>query len=432
MNIDNTRWDNLQLLRAQLKAYFKQREEVVDGALAALLAGVHVLLVGPPGTAKSMLTHVLCTKIEGASYFYYLLNKFTTWAQLACGPAIVREQDDESGKTIHFRNTEGPMLRALIVFLDEIFKASGATLNSLLSYLNERTYSINAGELGRAPVLTVFAASNELPGKDEEELRAFADRFLLRYEVQYISISHEGDTAFIDMLAGDDPVPDCRLDIDEFRFFRAQAERVAIRRSVLGMVSAIRAKLKLAHQIEPSDRRYKESLRVLKAFAFLNGHAEVTIEDLGVLEHVLWTSRDRSERDAVRKVIHEVVRDPALLQAVALFGEAERIYRDAVDCLKRAAGAVPFDQGQRQALEVVLDQARGHERRLEEIYLMLDGLAGAAESGTATTLRTYVNQVSVFRKHLVQTRGVENPFLLLPPGAGQTLSAEGASRWAQA
>ena len=411
MNPDHAAWDTLQLLREQMKSFFKQREDLVDGALVALLAGVHLLVVGPPGTAKSMLAETLCRRLERATFFYYLLNKFTTWKELACGPAIVREVDHEGGRSISFRNTEGAMLRAQIVFWDEVFKAAGATLNSALSFMQERTCSINAGEVLSVPVVTIFAASNEMPGKEEEQLRAFADRFLLRYEVHYLSVSQDGDTAFLDMMADRQPVPDCALTVEQLRYFQREAARVPISDAMLGLINAIRATLLLQHGVQPSDRRYMEARKVLRAFAYLNGHAEVEVNDLAVLEHVLWTSRDSREREAVRMVTAETMRTPQLVEAVQLVKEAEAVHARSVDSLRQAGAALPFDDHGRSAVEGWLDDALAGERRLEQIHHVLGRLPSASDPAILPTLRTYQNQVNVFRKNLVRLRGVENPFV---------------------
>jgi len=431
VQVQNQSWDKLQLLREQLKTYFKQREDLVDGTLTALLAGVHLLVIGPPGTAKSLLATVLCALIPGARYFYFFLNKFTTWTQLACGQTIVCERDSDQGKSISFRNVEGQLLMAHIVFLDEIFKANPATLNSLLSYLNERTYTINAGEVGRAPVMTVFAASNELPGKEDSQLLPFSDRFLLRYEVQYISNSQEGDTDFVDMLADTHALPDAAIDFPELTYFQAEVSKVYVTRRILTFVSAIRAALSLDHQIQPSDRRYRESVKVLKAYAFLNGHAEVQLEDLAVLEHVLWTGAGRAERDAVRKVIHSITREKSLLEAAAQFDEAERLYSQAAAAIRHGAVAVPFDEDQRREVDAMLAAALGAEQRLAAISESLAGVCAAAAPNVQLTVRTFVNQVNVYRKHLVSLRRVENPFLLLP-ASGDGHQAQGKGIWAQA
>lgn len=409
---DDGLWERLQLLRSEFKGFFKQREEVIDGALVALLANAHMLILGPPGTAKSQLAHALCTQIEGARYFYFCLNKFITWRELACGQVIVHEETNGTGKSVRFINTEGQLLHSHIAFLDEIYKTSAATANSLLTLLNERKYFINPGEVKAAPLLTAFAASNEMPGKDQEQFHAFSDRFLLRYEVEYISISQEGDTAFIDMLEGKDPLPTTTLTLEELYYLRSEADRVQIDRSLLGMINAVRAVLKLRHNIEASDRRYKDAVQAIKAYAFLREHVKAEIEDLAILEHILWTNRERSERETVRRVVHEVARDPNLSRAAELFLESRELHREAMALLDDAAQLIPFDDDQRQVYEQLLANAHERERRLEEIYRTVDGLIkGADGSGNRTTLQTFLNEINVLRKSLVERRGVENPFL---------------------
>jgi MoxR-like ATPase len=411
MNTPQSAWDQLQRLRRELKTFLKQREEAVDGALVALLARAHLLLLGPPGTAKSLLASTLCSQIRGARYFYYWLNKFTTWRELACGEVLIQEEPHGHAKSVRFINTEGELLQAHIVVLDEVYKASGATANSLLPLLNERAYSINPGVVQQAPLLTVFAASNELPGKDQEELRAFSDRFLLRYEVDYITVSQEGETDFIDMLAGHDSPPAATLTLEELHQLQAEVARIQVDRGLLGMINAIRATLTLQHQIAPSDRRYRESVRAIKAYALLQGHPRAEVADLAILEHILWTTRDRRERETVRQVVREATREPQVAQAAELLTEAQRLHHEASSLLDDAARMVPLDDAQRAEHARCLAEAYQREQRLAEIYQHIETLLSAAASGGQTMIRTVLNEVNVLRKHLIDRRGVENPFL---------------------
>ncbi|MBI4650825.1 MoxR family ATPase [Candidatus Desantisbacteria bacterium] len=187
--IDISIYERFQKLRSELKEYFKEREEVVDGALTALLSRHHILLIGPPGTAKTNLAETLCKSIAGIKYFFHLLTKFTTDKDLLVSEVMVEEEMQQQGKLIKFINrSEKKLPQSHIAFLDEIFKCSAVTLNALLRLINERKCTINPGEELDSPLITMIGASNELPGKEQEELMALNDRFLLRYIIDYLKL----------------------------------------------------------------------------------------------------------------------------------------------------------------------------------------------------------------------------------------------------
>ncbi len=85
----------LATIRDELNHLFLERAELIDGALCALLSAHHVLVIGPPGTAKSMLADELCRRIEGADYFQWLLTKFSTPEEIFGAVSLKSlEQDD--------------------------------------------------------------------------------------------------------------------------------------------------------------------------------------------------------------------------------------------------------------------------------------------------------------------------------------------------
>jgi len=179
--------------------------------------------------------------------------------------------------------------------LDEIFKANSSILNALLTLINERRFH-NGKEIVPVPLLTLFGASNELP--EEEELTALYDRFLLRFVVNYIS----EDFRFLRMLESQKAPERTTITFAELRELQNSAEEVEIPSHVYRSIADIRRELNKKN-IQASDRRYHQSLALLKAHAFLEGQSEVRETNIFFLEHALW--RDPAEHETVRNTIRE-------------------------------------------------------------------------------------------------------------------------------
>src|SRR5690554_3092273 len=121
-------FNKLNDIKNALNKKFLEREEEIEGMLVSLLSRQHMLLVGEPGTGKSLLSMELANIIDGSNYFQWLLTKYTTPEELF-GALSLKELE----QGIHKRNTNGKLPEAHIVFLDEIFKSNSAILNSLLT-----------------------------------------------------------------------------------------------------------------------------------------------------------------------------------------------------------------------------------------------------------------------------------------------------------
>lgn len=277
----------LRDLRDSLCNGLVERDLAIRLALLAALAGEHLVMHGPPGTAKSLVARRLQLAFGGATYFERLLTRFTVPEELF-GPLSIKGLEEDR----YQRLTEGYLPKASVAFLDEIFKANSAILNALLTLLNEREF--DNGTLREAtPLISVVAASNELP--DTEELAALFDRFLLRLHVGPVSKS-----AFKTLLqlrgASTPCVPaGLALTAADIAQVQEQAQRVGVPDEVETLLTELRDWC-TAEGIEVSDRRWRKVVKLLQVSAVTNGRDEVSIWDAWILQHCLWNEPTQREK----------------------------------------------------------------------------------------------------------------------------------------
>ncbi|ADY01158.1 ATPase associated with various cellular activities AAA_5 [Vulcanisaeta moutnovskia 768-28] len=171
-------FDRIRSVYMKLNNMFFKYENEVLGALMATLSRENYLLVGPPGTAKTTLVYAL-SKLLNAKWFYRQLTRFTDLEEIL-GPINIAKLLDGKVERIYANS----IVESEFALLDEIFNASSAILNTLLSILNERVV-YDGEKVVPVKTWTVFGASNRIP--DEEELQALYDRFPLRVFTEWVS-----------------------------------------------------------------------------------------------------------------------------------------------------------------------------------------------------------------------------------------------------
>lgn len=287
-------------IKKTLNTKYYERENEIEAMLTAIIARQHILLIGPAGTGKSAISSELSKIVNGSNYFQWLLTRFSTPEELF---GFLSLKDLEQG--IYKRNTAGKLPECHFAFLDEIFKTNSAILNSLLTLINERLF-YNNGTPFKTPLMSIIGSSNEYP-EEGEGLEALFDRFLLRFEVEYI----KDESNFIEMMKGNghnEQLP--AISLDELLQYQFLADMTVIPDSVYHVLGDIRRYL-LDEGIRPSDRRFKQSLYLLKAKAFIEGRQDVQISDILLLKNTLWETVD--QKDLTIQIVTENAQDKVTL-----------------------------------------------------------------------------------------------------------------------
>lgn len=350
--------NKLEEIRQALNSKFFERENEVEGILVALLSRQHMLMIGPAGTAKSALSSELSKIIEGSAYFQWLLTKFSTPEEVF-GPLSLKGLE----QGVYQRIITSKMPEANIVFLDEIFKANSAILNSLLTLINERLF-YNNGSPVQVPLMSVIGASNEYP-EEEEGLDALFDRFLLRFEIDFIA----DETNFVSMLkAAGQTIQMPFMTMEELLHLQFLTDRVVIPDEVYKALSKIRVELK-DKGIRPSDRRFKQSLSVLQAKAMINQRQVVQMDDIAILENVLWEKVE--QKDAVSYIIRNHAHDVITQTLYSLQNEANEVFYSILQDQSSEAGMEATQK--MMALVADLNKLKNHnESRKADIDVLLN------------------------------------------------------------
>jgi MoxR-like ATPase len=292
---------SFQEVARQLNTQFLDKQEIIRLMLVSAIAGEHMVIVGPPGTAKSAMIDMFARLVD-AQYFEYLLTRFTEPNELF-GPVDIAAFRE--GR--YTRRVEGMLPQAEIVFLDEIFKSNSAILNSLLQLINERKF-VNGSSVLDVPLISLYAASNEIP--NDENLAAMFDRFLLRVlsdnldSYHFHELMNKGIQLEVNKMTGRGKGLRPVISAADLRALQGAYDRFMtfpedFLAKYKGLIFQIRSE-----GISVSDRRAVKLLKLFAASAVFDGRTRVHDGDFFVLRHI-WNNLDQVE--LLEEIVNPIV-----------------------------------------------------------------------------------------------------------------------------
>lgn len=297
--------ERIQRLLQEISRGIYEKDTELAMSLLAAIAGESLILLGPPGVAKSMVARRVKAAFRQAKSFEYLMSRFSTPDEIF-GPVSISKLKDSDK---YERSIEGYLPSADVVFLDEIWKAGPAIQNTLLTVMNEKLFRNGDKEI-HVPLKLLIAASNELPTQGEG-LEALWDRFIIRMECENIKQEKNFNAMLTDDTGGAEIELDRDLQIDdqEYQKWSGQIDKIVFSEHALKCINMIRRALGNVavdlsderHQVYVSDRRWKKIARLLRTSAFIHDRNEVTACDLVPIYHCLW--QEPEEANDLRRIV---------------------------------------------------------------------------------------------------------------------------------
>jgi MoxR-like ATPase len=365
----------LNSIAAHLRATFHERDEAVRALCLGIVTGYPVALISKPGTAKTAMVDELYRCFDGRA-FSWLMTRYTTPDELA-GPLSLPALTE--GR--YERVTDGRIVGASHVFLDECFKANSATLNAQLSILNERKF-----EGLDCPWFAWVGASNEYPagiGDDDgdaggDSLEALWDRYIIRCELTYMQDSDNlMAAAFGSPVAYTGP----KLDLAELATLRAKCAAVEVPEEVQRAYIAMVMKLR-ADGIAISDRKVVKGATIIRGAALLRGRMKAVVSDLQQLSFALWDTPQARQKCQQECAKHEHMHVKASAELLRAAMDLNNRLGKATDMAQAASLLQQMNESRKQLEELAKDASTEDTEVTQAIAGALGKVSGWTKSGS--------------------------------------------------
>lgn len=383
--IEHLAKEGVQLLNEiskELSTHIFEREKVIRDMMLALIAGENILLLGPPGTGKTMLVELFSKHVKDATTFKWLMNKTTDPSDIV-GPYSVKSMEKDRFRRV----TRGKAPKANFVFFDEIFKSNEPALNFMLSMLNEKIF-YNDGKQEPVELRLAIGASNEYP--ETEDLDAFYDRFIFRHWVQYIQDAQNriqmARQSRLLKQNGLKYTPQHTITIDHIDALQQYVYQVKFPAQIEKNYDRFIRTLQ-KEQIYISDRRYFKGQVAMMAHALLDGRTTVTGADFVALQYIMW-NKDVRELEFVEKELEKFA-NPHEAKLKELLKKAEEVREN----------TLKIDNRTERAAEAVQANASLNDI----ISKMEDEIEDAKENGIdISNLKHFINKVEDIMENIAE------------------------------
>lgn len=353
--------------RDKMQGVLVERNDEIIMMLTALLCKEHCLLVGHPGSAKSMLCDMMMDWLNSTKKFNILLSKFTTDVEVF-GPISVKGLLKDEYRRI----TTNRLPEAELAFIDEVFKGSSAILNTMLKILNEGIYE-NGGPAYKVPLLQCIAASNEFPDAESggRELAALFDRFFFRRVVSPIRTKAGRARLYWTQNFRCNFTSEETIEVEDVKYAQKFVPNIPWEEDAQEAFVAVIEELN-SKGIFPGDRRLRKSVNACRGYAFLCGDEEVSVDHIEICKETLWDDHNNQP-----SIVYDVIvskANPSGMAVSSMLVKAEDIINK-----KTPADAVPALQELQKDLKKLKEEPRKAaamaylSEQIEALYIKITG-----------------------------------------------------------